>query len=533
MVTELVVLGELGGALRWATPLVIVVGGRRRRDAGPAAAGPRPRGTWSWWRWRRCSPRRPPGRPRRSVTPPTARSRPAGRRRVGGRAGPEAAAAALDRAVPGPARAGCGGGFRRRAVRSAAGSAPPAAAARRRGRSGGRRRGGFGGDSASLTAAIAYAKAHGGGTIGVVQPEQRRGGDPVLGRQRRRARRLLRPGELGDRHVGGPGGAARAATLGDSRWQLVAPALRRHPDGQPGRDQCRRENLQGGYREAAPEQTRRCTTAGVAPAAILAAAQELALGCSSLQRGTTETSLVRFWLSTAVAWSPPCCVAPAALADTQRQLPTGPATPSTTRGSRSARCRPRGSSRPPRARPDGRPTRRSGWGSAASSPNSAALEQIGTEADCNAGRQSGAERLVRARAGAVDADSAHGAAGRHDQRRRHRGRASRDADAQQRHPPPWLLEDPDRLGDRRLIGGMDRRGAIGVPQRSAPARRFRWPTSAMPSSPPPRRRAARGTSVRSRPRRGRTPSWCSRRVVGGTSPTPATTRPVARPCHRG
>ncbi len=137
----------------------------------------------------RCSPRPRPGRPRRSATPPARRSPRAAR--------PRPVVVSVGRAAPGCA----GSSFGRRASRAAVrrpragsprpasappagfgpaagfpgppgpcGSAPPRAARSAGpggGGAGGPGGGAFGGDSTALRTAIAYARAHGGGTIGV------------------------------------------------------------------------------------------------------------------------------------------------------------------------------------------------------------------------------------------------------------------------------------------------------------------------------------------------------------------------------
>ena len=211
-ITELVVLGELGDAMPWAKP----AGDRgRRRMRGPARdRGGRPvravvvavamaallaaPAAWaadtlghadqrhvpgrragervdrrSGWRrpWRRLWRRRPrwrwPG-----WRPGFGGAR---RRERGGAAGGAPGRPGGRAAVPG---AGSG---RRRAF------------GRRRRLAGGGAGGGFGGDSASLTAAIRYAEAARRRHDRRLQPEHRGRRDPVLERERRRARRLLGP----------------------------------------------------------------------------------------------------------------------------------------------------------------------------------------------------------------------------------------------------------------------------------------------------------------------------------------------------
>ncbi len=145
-------------------------------------------------RWPACSPRPRPGRRRRSGTPRAGPSRPAARpaRRWVDRAGSAVAGGSLPgrpvRAVRAVRRAGAParfGPFGRRGERlrrlgqlftprpgGLAGpggpSGPPAAGCRRGGFAGG----GFRQQRQTLQAAISYARAHGGGTIGVESQSQ-------------------------------------------------------------------------------------------------------------------------------------------------------------------------------------------------------------------------------------------------------------------------------------------------------------------------------------------------------------------------
>ena len=163
-ITELVVLGELNGQLSWATPLVIAIGcgaaivlalrlGPRARAAACAAgmlallAAP---ASWAAETLGHAT----------NGTFPTGGpvSAAVGGPGAGGR-GPGFGA------HPGPSAGGLGG----RPPGTTGGFAGPSGIAGGfGGRPGGPAAGGmFGGDSSTLTAAISYAKAHGGGTIGV------------------------------------------------------------------------------------------------------------------------------------------------------------------------------------------------------------------------------------------------------------------------------------------------------------------------------------------------------------------------------
>ena len=129
VVTELIVLHNIRGQLGWLPPLLVgggVRGARWRSRGGLRAA----RGWRCWPRcWRCWSSRRPPGRSRRSATPPAAPSRPAGRPRPPRWAAPGASAArggpqgglpgapaggSAGGAQPGPAPARHAGRLRRR-----------------------------------------------------------------------------------------------------------------------------------------------------------------------------------------------------------------------------------------------------------------------------------------------------------------------------------------------------------------------------------------------------------------------------------
>ena len=84
----------------------------------------------------------------------------------------------------------------------------------------------FGGDSTTLTAAINYAKAHGGGTIGVSSQSSAAAAILSSNAERRRARRLLRARELGQRDVARLGGPLRAPALGARRRRHGRAAAR-------------------------------------------------------------------------------------------------------------------------------------------------------------------------------------------------------------------------------------------------------------------------------------------------------------------
>ena len=242
VVTELVVLGELDGQLAWARPLVI--GGRRslRRVAGgrALAAGAR-------WRWSAvalaalfAAPATwaaetlghatngtfPTGGPASAATmggggPGFGAGAEAGR---AGFAGPGAAARsdrrrALRASALSPAAGGfAGGGPERSRVASAA--APGGIRRRQPPRSRRRSR---------------YAKAHGGGTIGVAS--QSSAASVILSSDANVAgtRRLLGPRELGHGDVARRGGPRRAPALGARRRRARgrgcpatrAPAARR------------------------------------------------------------------------------------------------------------------------------------------------------------------------------------------------------------------------------------------------------------------------------------------------------------------
>jgi 4-amino-4-deoxy-L-arabinose transferase-like glycosyltransferase len=174
-ITEWAVLGELGGQLSWAKPLVIVLGlgaavalalrlSPRARMAAVAVAVAALFAAPATWAAQTIghatSGTFPTGGPANAVS--------LGSGGPGGRGG--------SRGGPG---GGSGGGFvpgrfggPPPAMQGGSGFAPPSGATTPGGSSSGRSAtgggpGGFGGDNTTLTAAIQYAKAHGGGTIGV------------------------------------------------------------------------------------------------------------------------------------------------------------------------------------------------------------------------------------------------------------------------------------------------------------------------------------------------------------------------------
>ena len=185
-ITEWVVLGELGGQLSWAKPLVIALG------AGAAVAlalrlSPRARmiavavavaalfaapATWAAETLGHAtSSTFPTGGPANAVS--LGSGGPGGRGGFGGNGGPGASGAGRFGAPPGmqggagfaPPSGGTGSGI---GTGTGSGFAPPSggrAPGTSFGAAGGP--GGFGGDNATLTAAIDYAKTHGGGAIGV------------------------------------------------------------------------------------------------------------------------------------------------------------------------------------------------------------------------------------------------------------------------------------------------------------------------------------------------------------------------------
>jgi 4-amino-4-deoxy-L-arabinose transferase-like glycosyltransferase len=178
VITELVVLGELNGALGWAEPLLIAVAGgcalvlalglpRRVRTAvlgvGLAALLAAP-ATWAAETLGHATSSTFPAGGSASAAiggfggPPGARS---GRARGFGFGGSSAGGRGAGFGGAGGA-GGPGAGFG-----GAGGAGGPGAGFGGAGSAGGPGGGGFGGDSSTLTAAVKYVQAHGGGTIGV------------------------------------------------------------------------------------------------------------------------------------------------------------------------------------------------------------------------------------------------------------------------------------------------------------------------------------------------------------------------------
>ena len=89
----------------------------------------------------------------------------------------------------------------------------------------------FGGDTQSLSEAIAYVRANGGGTIARLEPVRRRRPADRLRCRRRRPRRLLRPREPGHRPHGWPTRSSAARSAGCSpipptAWATTAGSAR-------------------------------------------------------------------------------------------------------------------------------------------------------------------------------------------------------------------------------------------------------------------------------------------------------------------
>ena len=171
LITELVVLGEIGGQLAWATPLVIAVVGLsavllavtlkpKVRIAVIAVAVAALLAAPTAWAaetlGHATSGTFPMGGPA-SVTA-MGGGGPGGGFRAGGTGGFAPPGAGAGRGGPPAGASGIGALF---------GGGGPAGATGTRGSFAGGGAGGFGGDTATLQAAITYAKAHGGGTIGV------------------------------------------------------------------------------------------------------------------------------------------------------------------------------------------------------------------------------------------------------------------------------------------------------------------------------------------------------------------------------
>ena len=231
---------------------------RRRGVRGPARDRRAPAGigrSWSRWRWRRCSRRRRRGRCRPSATRPAARSRPAGRRAL--RAAAPAVAAVRWRVRRRP-RAFRWRRLRRRRERLrrwAAGwsafpeSWPGRLRSGRRRRLPGRRwrvcrrsrrlrrRHGLAQCRGSLRRAARWRGDR------RLQSEHGRRRDSRRLHERRRPRRVLRAGKLGERELDRDGGPGGPTTLGDRRQHRRSRPPGRHPDRQPGGDGCRRKDV--------------------------------------------------------------------------------------------------------------------------------------------------------------------------------------------------------------------------------------------------------------------------------------------------
>jgi 4-amino-4-deoxy-L-arabinose transferase-like glycosyltransferase len=190
-ITEWVVLGELGGQLSWAKPLVIVLGvgaavalalrlsPRARMIAVAVAVAALFAAPASWAAQtlgHATSGTFPTGGPANAVS--LGSGGPGGRGGPGGFGGNSGSGASRFGTPPGmqggagfaPPSGGAGTGFAPPSNGAVPGASTGQAGARGFGAGGGfggGGPGGFGGDDATLTAAIDYAKAHGGGTIGV------------------------------------------------------------------------------------------------------------------------------------------------------------------------------------------------------------------------------------------------------------------------------------------------------------------------------------------------------------------------------
>ncbi len=474
-VTELVVLGTLGGSLSWAKPLVIGPPCRRCRlallDAVAAAraararrrAGGPARGAATWAAetlGHATSGTFPTGGPASALAAggfgPGGR-RPGGRaaRAVGALAGPRAVVRGGSRRASGRRRR-LGGPARGPGGRVAPAAFAAVARQRRFGGGGGsgrprlrrrRRPGGFGADTATLNAAIAYAKAHGGGTIGV-SSQSSAAAAIVLRTPTSRAW----VASLAARALSAPPGSrwrsGTAAALGDRRLDqdFRAPGDTRHRQSRP-RWRCR-QDLQardGPHLERYDDHHVRLP-------------QGVQRRSSRPRRNRDHGDIVGWrWRSALVA---ALAGAPSALARrSQRQLgrlrdpPDRPAVPTVT-GSwtePSATCVP------------GSPSFSSDWVGLGGYSD----ELAGARADRHRGRLQRRrtrrlDRLVRAGAVELAHDPPAGLAGGPDHGERDRGRGGGHRQAEGRHDRAHLQADPARLPDRHLVGGVDRRGAVGV-----------------------------------------------------------------------
>jgi 4-amino-4-deoxy-L-arabinose transferase-like glycosyltransferase len=180
-VTELVVLGELNGSLGWAKPLIIGVGGacaviltlelapkwRAVLVAAALAVLLAAPAAWATETLGHATSGTFPAGGSTSASLGGAGGGGGFGRSAGGRGG-FAPPSGGRFSVPGGGGFAPGGGAGGLAPGAGGGGfAPPSAGGAGRGFSAGGSPGGFGGDSASLTAAVQYAKQHGGGVIGV------------------------------------------------------------------------------------------------------------------------------------------------------------------------------------------------------------------------------------------------------------------------------------------------------------------------------------------------------------------------------
>ena len=328
-----------------------------------------------------------PRRSRRSGGPGSRRSgRPAGASAAGGaggRGGRRSSAPGRAAARPGSALAP----RRRAAAWPASRPAAPAASGGAGGRGGfggtggfgGGRVGGrrhFGGDSAALKAAVSYAKAHGGGTIGVSS-------------QSAAAAAIL----SSNANVAGLGGfsgressvsvswLAMEVRTGHLRW-VIADA--RQSFRAPGDTRQGSQAAMAVVAKVCKVGDRRLVRSREdddvrlpGRAAALLAAAKIVIRRTAPIAAASDASSSRSPLLGGLARRRPRWPA-------RRRAPTGPATPSTAAACASSGCSGRGGSRARPAWPARRPTRRCGSVSAASATTSNALEQIGSEVDCSA-----------------------------------------------------------------------------------------------------------------------------------------------------
>ncbi len=233
-VTELVVLGELGGALPWAKPVLIGVAGAcavllaiegagRYRAVVVAVAMAALLAAPSAWAVQTARPRHQQHVPGRRAGERGVRWRPRWRRsrRVRGwrRPLPAAAGSAAARAAPRARRrsASCSRIRGRAASVAVAGGFPSGGRSAGGGGFAAGGPGGFGGDSASITAAVQLRRGARRRGDRRLEPEHRGRGDPRRLHERRRPRWVLRAGELGERELDRHGGPGGSPALGDYR----------------------------------------------------------------------------------------------------------------------------------------------------------------------------------------------------------------------------------------------------------------------------------------------------------------------------